>query len=113
VQTVIETIAFLAQAKAAGMTENERSGAVSLIAHDPMAGDVMRGTGGCRKIRFAKDGQGKSGSYRLIWWFDGEDIPVFMKEVFAKGQKANLDAAERAKVKTLTTTLRDSLRSKK
>jgi hypothetical protein len=57
----------------------------------------MKETGGCRKVRIAKDGEGKSGGYRVITWFGAGDIPVFLLSVFAKGQKANLSKKERAR----------------
>jgi len=75
VQTVIETRAFLAAAKDAGMNEEEREALVGLVARSPTAGDLMQGTGGCRKLRYKKPGTGKSGGYRVISWFGGGDIP--------------------------------------
>ncbi len=39
---------------------------VSLLAANPVAGDEMPGTGGCRKLRVAGRGKGKSGGYRTI-----------------------------------------------
>ncbi len=41
------------------------------LSENPQAGDVMSGTGGARKVRFAGKGKGKSGrvSYNpLLWW---------------------------------------------
>lgn len=55
----------------------------------------MPGTGGCRKLRWRKPGQGKSGSYRVVTYFDGEDIPVILLTVFGKGEKTNLTKGER------------------
>jgi hypothetical protein len=62
-QAVIETEGYLRNAKDAGMTEDERTAAVDLIAANPEAGDVMQGTGGVRKARLAGRGKGKSGGY--------------------------------------------------
>jgi hypothetical protein len=53
-QTVIETPAFLSDAKAAGLSEPERLAIVQTIAADPEAGEVIPGTGGARKIRRAQ-----------------------------------------------------------
>jgi hypothetical protein len=38
---------------------------VVFLAESPQAGDLMKETGGCRKVRIAKDGVGKSGGYRV------------------------------------------------
>jgi hypothetical protein len=88
--TVIETEAYLAAAKASGLSDAERSAIVDLVAENPKSGDVMVGTGGCRKFRVAKPGAGKSGGYRVVSVFGGGDVPVFLLTVFGKGEKGNL-----------------------
>lgn len=113
VQTVIETNAFLAAAKDAGMGEEEREALVATVGSNPTAGDLMQGTGGCRKLRYKKPGTGKSGGYRVITYFGGDDIPVFLLTVFGKNERANLNQAERNALAKLTGKLRDSLRKKK
>jgi hypothetical protein len=109
-QTVIETKSYLAAADAAGMSHDERERAVLFLAENPDAGDIIKESGGCRKIRIAKEGRGKSAGYRIITWFGGGDIPVFLLTVFAKGRKANLSDKECNALAKLTATLRASLR---
>lgn len=92
--TVIETTAFLRQAKAAGMSEDERSELVAFIAANPDAGVVMPGCGGARKVRFARAGGGKSGGYRVVSYFIGPTCPVFLLTVFPKNMKSNLTKSE-------------------
>ncbi len=99
--TVVETPAYLADAKAAGMTEAEREAVVEMIARHPDAGDEISGTGGARKVRFAGRGKGKSGGYRVITFYSGKDIPVFLLVLYSKGDKANLSRAERNELKTI------------
>ena len=65
-QTIIETPAYLSDAKALGLTDAERTAIIDAIAHHPGAGDVIPGTGGAHKVRFARRGKGKSGGYRFI-----------------------------------------------
>lgn len=108
-QSVIETNGYLRDAKEAGMTEDEMTAAVDLVASDPEAGDVMQGTGGVRKARLAGRGKGKSGGYRIVWYFGGRDIPVFLLTAFGKGEKANLTQRERNALHQMTATLRGSL----
>jgi hypothetical protein len=112
VQTIIETNAFLAAAKDAGMDEEEREALVLIVAKSPTSGDLMQGTGGCRKLRYKKPGTGKSGGYRVITYFAGAGIPVFLLTVFGKNERANLSKAERNALAKLTGQLRDSLRKK-
>jgi len=77
--TVIELPQFLRRAKACGVTDIERFEIVSFIAANPECGEEMPGTGGARKVRFARPGQGKRGSYRVITFYSGIDIPVFLR----------------------------------
>lgn len=94
-QTVVETPGYLADAKAAGLSDEERRAVVDLLASRPDAGELIVGTGGARKMRLAGRGKGKSGGFRVISYFAGEDVPVFLLNVFSKGERANLSQAER------------------
>jgi hypothetical protein len=108
-QTVIETEGYLRDAKDAGMSENERAAAVDLVAANPETGDLLHGAGGVRKARLAGRGKGKSGGYRIVWYFGGGDIPVFLLTVFGKGEKANLTQSERNALRSMTAKLKESL----
>lgn len=105
-QTVVETDAYLRDAKDAGMSDDERTAAVDLVAANPETGDVMQGTGGVRKVRLAGKGKGKSGGYRIIYYFGGGDIPVYLPTVFGKGEKANLTQGERNALRSITAILK-------
>jgi len=100
-QTVVETPAFLSDARSLGLPDAERLAIVSWIAANPAAGDVIEGTGGARKVRFAGKGRGKSGGYRGITFFTGTDIPVFLLNMFAKNEKTDLTPKERRVLKTV------------
>jgi hypothetical protein len=107
--TIIETAAYLSAASDAGMTEEERNAVVDMLAANPLAGDVMPGCGGARKVRVAKPGRGKSGGYRVITYFGGNDVPLFLLTVFGKNERASLSKAERNGLAALTTRLVESL----
>lgn len=94
-QTVIETPTFIKRAREAGISLAEVETIVAFIAANPAAGDVIAGTGGCRKVRIAGRGKGKSGGYRLITFFSGPKIPVFLLTIYSKGSVANLTKEER------------------
>jgi hypothetical protein len=95
VQTTIQTPGFLADAKDAGLSEDERNRIADYLAANPTVGDVIPGAGGARKVRFAGRGKGKSGGYRVVTFYAGIDIPVFLLGLFGKGDKVNLSQAER------------------
>lgn len=110
--TVCETFAFRSAAKDAGMTRDEVDAFTDIVAADPRAGDMMEETGGCRKVRFARRGTGKSGGYRVITYFGGANLPVFLLTAFGKGEKSNLTKAERNGLASLTRTLAEAYRLK-
>ena len=93
--SVIETPDFLSDADEAGITDGERTRIVSHFAKNPADGVMIKGTGGARKVRFGGRGKGKSGGYRVISYYGGDDIPVFLLNVFAKGDKVDLSKGER------------------
>jgi hypothetical protein len=92
--TVIETPDYLQDAKDAGLSGGEMAAIIQIIASDPKTGDVMVGTGGARKLRFAASGKGKRGGVRTVHYFGGDDVPVFMLAVIKKGDRDNLSKAE-------------------
>jgi hypothetical protein len=77
------------------LADSERLDVVRYLAEHPKAGDLMEGTGGVRKLRWGRGGQGKSGGVRVIYYFHDENMPLYLLTLFAKGDKANLTKAER------------------
>lgn len=109
--TVTWTATFLAQAKRHGLSEEELESIVNTLADNPLAGDIMQGTGGARKLRHPGRGSGKSGGLRTIHYFGGDDVPVFLLAVYGKGAKANLTNAERNELARLLPKIADAYRA--
>lgn len=107
---VIETPTYQRSADRSGLTEDERTAIVTLVANDPTAGDLMEGTGGARKLRIAGRGKGKSGGYRVITFYAADDVPIFLLDLYGKGEKANLSKAERNCLHAILATLADEYR---
>ncbi|MBE0599720.1 MAG: type II toxin-antitoxin system RelE/ParE family toxin [Burkholderiaceae bacterium] len=112
-QSVVQTHTFLAQAKRCGLSDEDVQDIVSVIAVEPEAGAVMAHSGGARKVRHAREGQGKSGGYRTIHYFGGGDIPVFLLAIYGKNDKANLTKAERNELARILPKLADAYRQRK
>jgi hypothetical protein len=91
---VIETPVFIRDAARAGISDEERTKIIDLIVSNPMAGDLIPGTGGARKLRVAGRGKGKSGGYRVVTYYAAEDVPIFMLAVVDKGERSDLSKAE-------------------
>ncbi len=89
-QEIVESQSFIRSAEIAKMTDSERIEAVNYISQNPTAGEIIIGSGGCRKVRIAGKGKGKSSGYRIItYYYDGNN-PVYLWLVYAKNQSANL-----------------------
>jgi hypothetical protein len=103
-QTVCELHSFRKAALASGMSDDDIADLIDHLAEHPEAGEELQGTGGCRKLRFAIRGnnKGKSGGVRVITFFSGAAMPVFLLTVFGKSQKVNLTEVERNALRTLT-----------
>ncbi len=99
---VVYTHAFLRAAAEAGMSEADIEAVEQSVARNPSIGTEIAGTGGCRKIRVAGRGKGKSGGYRVVTFFSGDAIPVFLITAFGKGEKDNLSKGERNGLAQLT-----------
>ena len=87
-RTVAETPIFQRYA-AEVWNEAERNGFINFIAANPEAGDLIRGSGGCRKVRWSTSGQGKSGGARVIY-FNANDGTVWLLIVYKKAKFDNL-----------------------
>jgi hypothetical protein len=68
---VVETLSYLARAEKL-LTVEERDQVLEMLARDPECGDILKGTGGVRKVRFAMEGRGQSGGARVVYFFYNE-----------------------------------------
>ena len=64
---------------------------INYLAANPTAGDVIAGTGGARKLRWKLPARGKSGGVRVITFYSGTDLPVFLLACFAKKERTESD----------------------
>lgn len=110
--TVVETPSYVRAASTAGLSGQERQEIVTAIASEPMLGDEIRGTGGCRKIRFSGRGKGKSGGYRVITFFTGPAMPVFLLTIFSKGERSDLGKAEQNALRKLTREIAETYKAR-
>ena len=98
---VVEMPQFLSDAKSAGLSDQQRGAIIDRIAAEPTAGDLLQGSGGARKVRFAGRGKGKSGGYRVITFYAGRGMQVFLLALYGKGERATLSHAERNELRSL------------
>ena len=96
--TVVETPAF---SKLCGdyWTEDAREAFAAWIAADPEAGDVIPGSGGCRKVRWSRTGTGKRGGVRVIYYNQRADGRIYLLLIYAKSSEDNVSARILLKIK--------------
>jgi hypothetical protein len=103
--TVAETPLFIRQADAI-WDEAEREDFINFIAANPEAGDVIPGTGGVRKIRWARTGSGKRGGARVIYFFHAASRPLYLLMIYAKARREDLSPQEKRSVRKLAAILK-------
>jgi hypothetical protein len=96
-RTVAETLTFQRYASAI-WTADELNEFIAWIAANPHAGDIIPGSGGCRKIRWASSSRGKRGGARVIY-FTARDETIWLLIAYTKAKFDRLPTAFLAKRK--------------
>ncbi|HEY5141083.1 MAG TPA: transcriptional regulator [Methylococcales bacterium] len=91
-KTVIETPTFQKQAEAI-WTEDERLTFISWISQNPLAGDVIPGAEGARKVRWSVAGKGKRGGVRVIYFNMVEKDVIVLITLYQKSNRVNIKAS--------------------
>jgi hypothetical protein len=77
------------------LSSEEKTELITYLAEYPNAGDLIQGTGGIRKLRWAKNSRGKSAGVRVIYYFHSGIMPLYLLAVFGKNEKSNISASEK------------------
>jgi hypothetical protein len=77
------------------LTAGQRDAVIDMVAYEPTCGDLIPGSGGLRKVRIGRDGIGKRGGTRVVYYFYNEDFPILLLALYAKNEKGDLTAAEK------------------
>jgi hypothetical protein len=73
--------------------EDERAEFAAFIATTPEAGAVIRGSGGVRKVRWSREGAGKSSGVRVVYLTRSELGEIYLLTLYAKSEKSTISAA--------------------
>jgi hypothetical protein len=87
--TIIETEVFQRAAESI-WSDQERLQFIAWLAASPEAGDVIPGSGGCRKVRWGRGGMGKRGGARVIYFNMLERGEIWLLIVYVKARFDNL-----------------------
>lgn len=78
------------------LTDDDYATLQIALVRNPQLGDVIRGSGGIRKLRHAASGRGKRGGMRVIYYWLKQDHQIYMLLAYAKSVKDTLNAQELA-----------------
>lgn len=78
------------------LSDEEYGALQSHLAANPQAGDLIKGTGGLRKVRWAAGEKGKSGGVRAIYYYVNADAQIRMLAIYKKGVQDTLTAKQAA-----------------
>jgi mRNA-degrading endonuclease RelE of RelBE toxin-antitoxin system len=88
----IETSAFSALLED-WLSDEEYRGLQGYLMERPDAGDIIRGSGGIRKLRWAAKGKGKSGGVRVIYYWAKAPEQIYLLTMYGKSERADIDRA--------------------
>jgi hypothetical protein len=81
--------------KAEGLLSgDEREEFAAFISQNPTVGSVVRGSGGVRKVRWARAGIGKSGGVRVIYYNQLAHEEIWLLTLYGKNERATIPAHE-------------------
>ncbi|CAA0106446.1 Toxin HigB-2 [Halioglobus japonicus] len=72
------------------LTDDEYRGLQIYLMQKPDAGDLVRGSGGVRKVRWAPDGRGKSGGVRVIYYWKKPNHEIWMLTIYSKSERSTI-----------------------
>ena len=110
--SVVETPEFLT-ATSKLLSDDERALLVDYLAYNPMAGDLIPGTGGVRKLRWGLQGRGKRGGARVVYFHHDAGMPLFALTAYAKNERADLSQQDRNDFRQLTALLVETFKRRK
>ena len=105
-RTFIEVPLFTKRWKEIGLSDEDLLALQIMLLKNPESGPVMEGTGGIRKVRFALENRGKSGSVRVCYTDFAEYEVTYLITAFTKNEQANLSDEEKNVLKKLVKALK-------
>lgn len=72
------------------LTDDEYLGLQMFLLERPDAGQIVRGTGGVRKLRWAITGRGKSGGLRVIYYWHVSEDEIWLLTIYSKSERENI-----------------------
>jgi hypothetical protein len=92
---------FFSQYRESLMDDDSYREFQQFLMNDPDVGDVIKGTGGLRKIRWAANGKGKRGGSRTIYIYLANNHHFHLLTIYGKNESEDLTEDEKRILKQL------------
>ena len=96
----VETPVFTKRIKQL-MSDDAYADMQQALADKPELGPVMKKSGGLRKVRWAREGEGKSGGFRVIYYYAKALNQHWMIFIFGKNEQDNLTDEQLKKLRNI------------
>ncbi len=88
------------------LSKDERHAMELHIASNPEIHPILTGTGGVRKARWGRQGTGKRGGVRVVYFYRSTASVVYFLDIYAKTEKEDLTPADKQLLKELVNRLK-------
>ena len=72
------------------LNDEEYRGLQTYLMQKPDAGDIIKKSGGVRKVRWAPQGKGKSAGVRIIYYWKKPDHEIWMLTIYSKSERSTI-----------------------
>jgi len=107
--TAVETPTYLVALRKTGLSGADRDAVLDEVMANPAGGDLIKASGGVRKVRIGKEETGKSGGYRALTYFMDERSPVFLLFVIDKTDVDNISDAQAGQLKKIAKAIKNEI----
>lgn len=98
--SIVETTEFIRSA-AHVLSSHEVDELKTFLAVNPVAGRLVPGAGGVRKLRWGAKRKGKRGGARVIYYYRNDRVPLYLLVAYSKDSKADLTEMEKQAFRSL------------
>ena len=103
----VETTAFTKRWSGLGLDEDDLLELQKRLMENPMVGDIIVGTGGARKVRFALPHKGKSSGARIIYVDILYDKQIHLLLCYAKAKQETLTDEQKSQLRSVIKAIKE------
>ncbi|MCB2082322.1 MAG: type II toxin-antitoxin system RelE/ParE family toxin [Hyphomicrobiales bacterium] len=87
------------------LSQEEQEALRTYLIQHPGKGDIIPGTGGIRKLRWAASGRGKRGGARVIYYYFVAGAEIYLMTCYKKNEREDITADEKKQLRKLVSLL--------